>query len=306
MRKYILKRILYCFFVLIGVSIISFSLIHIAPGNPARLMLPDGATDEEIYAMSEKLGLDKPAYIQYIIYITNVLKGDLGTSFYYKEPNIKLIFERVPASLLLATSAVLFSLFVSLPLGVFAAVKRGSKIDLFAMFVAILGQSMSSIWLGVLLIFIFSVRLNLLPPFGYGSIIYLIMPTVTLGFPLAGLITRLTRAGMIDVLSEDYILATRAKGVPESKLIFKYSLKNVMIPITTVVGIQFGTIWGGAIVTEQIFGWPGIGKLLVSSAMSRDFPLLQSLILVISFFFIFINLGVDIFYTFIDPRVKFK
>ena len=305
MRKYILKRILWCFLVLIGVSVVSFGILQLTPGDPARLLLHDGATQQEVNELREKLGLNRPIQVQYLIYMQGVIKGDLGTSLYFKKPNLDLIKERVPATLLLTSAAVFGSLLFSLPLGIIAGVKQGTFIDLFAMLFALLGQAMSPVWLGILLIFTFAVKLKILPSFGYGSLQALIMPAVTLGLPLAALVTRLSRAETIDILSEDYILAIRAKGIGEKKIIMRYVFKNVLIPITTIVGLQFAVFMGGAVVTESIFSWPGLGKLAVSAIYGRDFPLVQAIMLVAATFFVSINLLVDIVYTFLDPRVKF-
>jgi len=306
MRRYIIKRILLCFLVLLGVSIISFGILHLTPGDPARLLLHDGATQQEINELRERLGLNRPLHIQYLIYMQGAIKGDLGTSLYFKVPNLDLIKERVPATLILTSAAVFGSLLFSIPLGIIAGIKQGSAIDFFALFFALLGQSMSPVWLGVLLIFIFSVKLQIMPSFGFGSIQALILPAITLGLPLAALITRLTRAGTIDVLSEDYILAIRAKGIGEKKVIMRYVLKNVLIPIITVVGLQFAVFMGGAVVTENIFNWPGIGRLAIFAIYGRDFPLVQAIMLVVATFFVVINLLVDILYTLLDPRLKFS
>ena len=306
MRKYIIKRILWGFFVVFGVSVISFGILHLTPGDPARLLLPDGSTQQEINELREKLGLNKPLQVQYLIYMQGVIKGDLGTSLWFKKPNLDLIKERIPATLLLTSVAVFGSLLFSLPLGIIAGVKQGTFIDLFAMLFALLGQAMSPVWLGILLIFTFSVKLGILPSFGYGTIQALILPAITLGVPLAALVTRLARAGTIDILSEDYILAIRAKGIGEKKIIMRYVLKNVSIPIITIVGLQFAELMGGAVITENIFSWPGIGKLVVSAIYGRDFPLVQAIILFVATFFVSINLLVDILYTLIDPRVKYN
>lgn len=305
MIKYIIRRILLCFLVLFCLSVIIFGILHLTPGDPARLLLPDGSPQQEINELREKLGLNKPFQVQYLIYMQGVIKGDLGTSLYFKKPNLDLIKERIPATLLLTSVAVFGSLLFSLPLGIIAGVKQGSFIDLFAMFFALLGQAMSPVWLGILLIFTFSVKLKILPSFGYGSIQTLIMPAVTLGFPLAALFTRLSRAATIDILSEDYILAIRAKGIGEKKIIMRYVLKNVLIPIVTLVGIQFGVFMGGAVVTENIFSWPGIGKLALFAIYGRDFPLIQAIMLVVATFIVSINVLVDIVYTLLDPRLKF-
>ena len=304
MLTFILKRLAYCVLVVIGVSLISFLILHLAPGDPARLMLPDGASDAEVHDMQVELGLDRPLASQYLSYIGNAMRGDFGKSIFYKQSNIKIILEALPATIILTFSAMFVALIVSIPLGIIAGVKRGSMIDVGSMFFALLGQSMSPVWLGILMIYVLSVSLRLLPPFGSDSLANLIMPAITLGTPLAALITRMTRAGMIDVLSEDYITATLAKGIPWSKVVNKYALKNVLIPVVTIVGLQVGTFLGGAIVTEQIFSWPGIGRLVVSSIFRRDFPLAQSAMLVVSSMFVFINLIVDIIYVLIDPRMN--
>jgi peptide/nickel transport system permease protein len=306
MIKYIINRILLCIVVLLGVSVISFGILHLAPGDPARLLLPQNASDEEINNLREKIGLNRPLHIQYFVYMQGVVKGDLGTSLYYKAPNLDLIIDRIPATLILSVAAILGACLFAIPLGVIAGVKQGSFRDFFAMLFAVLGQSVSIVWLAILLIFIFSVKLRLLPSFGYGSFRALIMPAAALGFEQAALITRLTRAGMIDVLSEDYILAIRAKGIKENKVINRYALKNVLIPITTIVGLTFAGFMGGQLVCESIFAWPGLGKLVMSAIYGRDFPLVQAVILVAASFFVIINLAVDIIYSFIDPRIRYN
>jgi peptide/nickel transport system permease protein len=306
MIRYIIKRILWCIVVLLGVSIITFGILHVTPGDPARLLLPQTATDEEINNMREKIGLDKPLHIQYFIYMKGVIKGDLGTSLYYKTSNLDLIVDRIPATLILSVAAILGACVFAIPLGIIAGVKQGSFVDFFAMFFAVLGQSTSIVWFAILLIFIFSVKLRILPSFGYGSFRALIMPAVALGVEQAALITRLTRAGMINVLSEDYILAIRAKGIQNYKILNRYALKNVLIPVTTIIGLTFAGFMGGQLVCESIFSWPGLGKLVISAIYGRDFPLVQAVILVVASFFVLINLVVDIIYSFIDPRMRYN
>lgn len=303
MGKYILKRLGFCLFVLLGVSIVSFMLVHLAPGNPAQLMLSDGATEEEILAKEIELGLDKPLVEQYFIYMKDILHGDLGDSLFYKRPCLDVILEALPATLVLTCTAMLVCLLISIPMGIIAGVKRGSFADLGAMSFAILGQSLSAVWLGILLVLVFAVKLKWLPAFGYGTAANMIMPSITLGVPVAALICRLTRAGMIDVMSEDYILNAMSKGIPRSRVIVKYALKNALIPVITVIGVQVGSFLGGAIVTEQIFSLPGMGRMIVQSISRRDFPLIQSGLLVISAMFVFVNMFVDILYTVIDPRL---
>ena len=306
-RKYrfIINRILLGFLVLLGVSLITFGILHITPGDPARLLLPQDATWKEVNDLREKLGLNRPLYIQYLVYIQGVIKGDLGESLYYRKPNLDLIKERIPATLILSIATILVILLISIPFGVIAGVKQGTFIDISAMSFCILGQSVSIVWFSLLLILVFSVKLRLLPSFGYGSFRNLILPTVALVFEQAALLTRLTRADMIGVLSEDYILAIRAKGIKENKIINLYALKNTLVPITTVAGYSFAGLMGGQMVCESIFSWPGIGQLAVNAIYGRDFPLVQSVMLVISAFVILINLSVDIFVTFLDPRLRY-
>jgi len=304
MARLIFNRLISAIFVVLGVSIICFAILALAPGDPTQLILPDSAPQAERDKLREELGLNEPLPERYLLYIGNVLKGDLGTSYTYKQPNSELIFQKLPHTFLLATSAMLLSLLIAIPLGILAGVKRGSLTDVFSMFFGMLGQSLSPVWLGILLIYIFSVKLSMLPPFGAESPLSIIMPSITLGIPLAALITRLTRAGMIDVLSEDFITATKAKGITNRKIVFKYAFKNVIIPIVTVVGLQFAGNIGGSIVTEEIFAWPGIGRLFATAIYNRDYPLIQSIMLVLSTVMVLINLSVDILYTFIDPRLR--
>jgi peptide/nickel transport system permease protein len=306
MLRYIGKRLVFTIFILIGVSIIVFMLMHLAPGSPARLLLPQGASDEQVKAKEIEMGLHRPLIVQYLDYMGNLIRGDLGTSYSFNKSNATLIGERLPLTIKLTLSAVLVSLCISIPLGVLGGIKRGSILDFIAMFVAVLGQSLSPVWIGIVLILVFSVWLGWLPSMGFGEIKHMVLPAITLGTPMAALVTRMTRAGMIDVLQEDYITATYAKGLSKGEIIFKYALKNVLIPVVTVVGIQIGTFLGGAIVTEQVFNLPGVGMLCLQAINNRDFPLVQSLMLVISAMFVFVNLLVDIIYTFIDPRIRLE
>ena len=234
------------------------------------------------------------------------MKGDLGRSLYYGMPNLGLIVERIPATLILSLAAIIGAGLIGIPLGIIAGVKQGKFADFFAMFFAILGQSIPIVVLSLVLIFIFSVKLRILPSFGYSGFLSLIMPSFALAVEQGALMTRLTRAGMIDVLSEDYILAIRSKGIKENKVINRYALKNVLIPITTIMGLTFAQFMGGQLVCETIFAWPGIGRLVMAAIYGRDFPLVQSVLLVISAFFVLITLVVDVIYSFIDPRIRFN
>ena len=304
--KFIIKRLGYTVFVLFGVSILTFGLLKLTPGSPARLMLSDDATEEQIREKEIEMGLDKPLTVQYFSYITGVVKGDLGDSLFYKMPNSTLIFQRLPATAYLTLVAMGIALLISIPMGIIAGVKRGSVIDLFAMIFALLGQSISGVVLGLIFILFFAVKLGWLPAMGYGGFAFVIMPATSLAMQMAALITRMLRSGMVDVLQEDYITATYAKGISNREITMKYALRNAILPVITVVGLQVGTFLGGAVVTEQIFGWPGIGTLTVQAIGLRDFPLVQSVLLVISACFVLVNLLVDIIYTIVDPRMDFN
>ncbi|PJJ29407.1 peptide/nickel transport system permease protein [[Clostridium] celerecrescens 18A] len=304
--KFIMKRLGYTVFVLFGVSILTFGLLKLTPGSPARLMLSDDATEEQIREKEIEMGLDKPLTVQYFSYITGVVRGDLGNSLFYKMPNSTLIFQRLPATAYLTLVAMGIALLISIPMGIIAGVKRGSVIDLFAMIFALLGQSISGVVLGLIFILFFAVKLGWLPAMGYGGFAFVIMPATSLAMQMAALITRMLRSGMVDVLQEDYITATFAKGISNREITMKYALRNAILPVITVVGLQVGTFLGGAVVTEQIFGWPGIGTLTVQAIGLRDFPLVQSVLLVISACFVLVNLLVDIIYTIVDPRMDFN
>ncbi|WP_367565306.1 ABC transporter permease [Lacrimispora sp.] len=306
MLKFIIKRLGYTIFVLFGVSILTFGLLKLTPGSPARLMLSDDATEEQIREKEIEMGLDRPLTVQYVSYITGVVKGDLGDSLFYKMPNSTLIFQRLPATAYLTLVAMGIALLISIPMGIIAGVKRGSVIDLFAMIFALLGQSISGVVLGLIFILFFAVKLGWLPAMGYGGFAFVIMPATSLAMQMAALITRMLRSGMVDVLQEDYITATYAKGISNREITMKYALRNAILPVITVVGLQVGTFLGGAVVTEQIFGWPGIGTLTVQAIGLRDFPLVQSILLVISACFVLVNLLVDIIYTIVDPRMDFN
>lgn len=301
--KYVLKRLGQTVVVLVLVSILAFSLVHLAPGSPARMMLPDTATEEQVKAKEAELGLDKPLMIQYLNYIRGVFTGNLGTSSIYNTSVAKIIFSRLPNTLYLTFATIIVSLLIAIPIGIVAGIRQGSMVDFLAMFFALIGQSMSTVWLGILLILIFTVKLNLLPSLGMQGFTSLILPALTLGYPLASTVTRLGRSGMIDVLREDYITATLAKGIPPRMVYTKYAFKNALIPIVTTVGVQFGVFLGGAVVVETIFAWTGIGQLANMAVGNRDYQLVQSLLLVIAAGVAIINLLVDIINAKIDPRI---
>lgn len=303
MTKFLIRRLGQAVIVLFFVSVIAFVLVRISPGNPAQLMLPENATEEQINALSEKMGLDKPIPVQYLIYMKGVLTGDLGASTQYNLPCWDLIVNRLGATVQLALFTGFIVLLISLPLGVIAGINQGKAVDVFAMFFALAGQSISNIWLAMMLILLFATRLGWLPTFGYGTFACIIMPAVTLGYPISASITRMLRSGLIDVLKEDYITAIRAKGLPEGSIHFKYALKNAIIPVILLFALQIGFLLGGALIAEQIFAWPGLGSLTIGAINTRDYPLIQSVLLVVSSMYVLINIVIDIVNSLIDPRI---
>lgn len=306
MLSYILRRIAYSILVLIGVSIVVFALVRLAPGDPVQYMLGDNATAEQIEKIRQSYGLDKSYPEQYVTWMIKVIQGDLGESFYYKMTNRDLIFSRLPATILLATSALILSLVVSVPLGLIAGVRKGSVIDMFASLFALLGQALSPVWIGLVLVLIVCVNWGLLPAVGYDSVKNIILPSITLGLPMAALVTRMLRSNIIEVCNEDYITSAFAKGCSPWKVYLRYAFKNASIPVITVSGMQFAGFLGGAVTTEKIFNWPGIGTLTVQAINSLDFTLVQGILLVTAAFMVFVNLIVDVLYTLVDPRLNFK
>jgi peptide/nickel transport system permease protein len=305
MTPYIIRRLALSLVVLIGVSVLVFGLIHLAPGDPARLMLYDTAPEEEVQAMRKTLGLDQPLYLQYWLFLSNALRGNLGRSLYYKEPALRIILEHLPATAELTFAALLVSLVVAVPMGIVSAVRRDTVWDYAGMLLATIGQATPVFWLGLMFILLFSVQWTVLPSSGRGGIENLLMPAVTLGAPLMALVTRLVRSGMLDILGEDYIRTARAKGLPNPVIVYRHALRNMLIPLITVVGLQLGALLGGAVITETIFAWPGVGRLVVTAITARDYPLVQAATLLVSVYFVGINLLLDVLYVYIDPRIRF-
>jgi ABC-type dipeptide/oligopeptide/nickel transport system permease component len=277
-----------------------------ASGDPATLMLPDTAKPEEIAALRHTLGLDAPLHLRYFHFLGNALRGDLGVSFLYGEPTLSIVLQTVPATAQLALAGMAMALVISIPLGVTAAVFRGKILDKTALTLAMLGQSMPVFWLGMMAIMVVSVRLRWLPTSGYGSLAHLVLPALTLGWFTNALITRLVRSSMLEVLGQDYVRTARAKGLSELRVILKHALRNAAIPVITMVGLQFGAVMGGAVVTELVFAWPGVGRLTLEAIYQRDYPLALAAILFIAFVFIVVNFLVDLAYTVVDPRVRLE
>ena len=301
-------RLLFVRLVQIPVIIIAMSLLVFiflnASGDPAQLLMPTEATEQDIEEMRRALGLDRPLYVQYWNFISNALQGDFGTSLRSRQPAMDTVLAALPATLELAFAAIIISTAISIPLGIAAAVKRNSPIDTIATVVAVLGQSMPVFWLGILLILLFSVTLNWLPVSGRGSWQSLILPAVTLGWYMNALMTRLTRSAMVEVLNEPYIRTARAKGMPMRTIIFKHAFRNARIPILTIWGLQAGTMLTGTVVTETVFAWPGLGRASIHAVVGRDFPVVMASIALFTLIFVLINLIVDLAYYALDPRIR--
>jgi ABC-type dipeptide/oligopeptide/nickel transport system permease component len=304
MGRYILKRLWHTVYVAVGISIISFFFIHLS-GDPVMLMLPPDATKAEVETLRQQLGFNDPLYVQYGRFAARALQGDLGVSLYHRVPALSLILERLPASLELAGAAMLIAIVVSVPLGVVSAVKRGSVWDVASMLGALFGLSMPHFWLGIMLILLFSVTLGWLPTSGRGSLAHLVMPAIALGLSLMAMFARLTRSVMLEVLNQDYVRTARAKGLAERLVIGKHALKNALIPLVTVAGMQFGFLIGGTVIIETVFAWPGVGRLVVQAIFSRDYPLVQAAVLVLAVLFVLVNLAVDLVYLYLDPRISY-
>lgn len=305
MLRFALLRLRHTLLVLVAISAISFFFIHLS-GDPVSLMLPPDASDAEIMEMRERLGFDDPIWVQYGRFLAGALTGDMGSSLHYKVPVMELVLERLPASLELAFAAMVVALVVAVPIGVLSAVKRGGMLDFVAMLAALFGLSMPHFWLGVMLILLFSVQLGWLPTSGYGTPAHLVLPALALGLSLMAMFARLTRSVMLEVLSQDYVRTARAKGLRETVVVGKHALRNALIPLVTVAGLEFGVLLGGTVVIETVFAWPGLGRLVVQSILSRDYPLVQAIVLVLAGIFVFVNLTVDLLYGVLDPEIRHR
>ncbi len=305
MYKYILNRIIMMIPVLLGVSLVVFSMIYIAPGDPARIILGESASEEAVQELKDEMGLNDSFVKQYLRYVKNIVtKGDLGTSYITRRSVTTEIMDRWPKTMLLASMSVALATLIGIPTGIISATRQYSIFDNLAMVLALVGVSMPNFWQGLVLIIVFSVHFALLPASGFYGPIYWILPVVTIGTSLAATITRMTRSSMLEVIRQDYITTARSKGNKENVVIMKHALKNALIPIITVIGLQLGRGLGGAILTESIFSIPGIGKLMVDSIKARNYPVVQGGVLFIAIAFSLINLFVDILYAFVDPRIK--
>lgn len=305
MATYLAKRLLEALFVIVAVTFVVFFLLHLT-GDPVRLMLPPEAPPAEVEALRRVLGLDAPLPVQYARFLGGIFHGDFGKSLRYNSPSLPLVLERVPATLTLATVATLLAILVSVPLGLAAATRRRSAVDRLCTLLGAFGQSMPVFWLAIVMILVFSVRYRLLPSFGSGSVRHLVLPAATLALYSMARISRLARSTMLDVLDTDYVRTARAKGLPGAAVVFKHSLRNASLPIITVVAVEFGVLLGGAVVTETVFAWPGVGRLAVQAILTRDFPLVQAIVFVVATALVFLNLAVDLLYGLLDPRIRYR
>ena len=303
MARYLLSRLGQSVLVLFGVSLLIFFSLHLT-GDPAAIMMPPGASQQEIDQFRHSMGFDQPLLRQYGQYLGNLLQGDMGQSLRYDQPVTTLIGERVPATVLLAVTALGWSTAAGLLLGLVSAVWRNSVWDLIARLLAFSGQAIPVFWLGLLMILFFSLQLRLLPSSGYGDLTHLIMPAISLGAYYMSAIARLVRASLIDVLHQDYIRTAQAKGLSAWRILIRHGLRNALIPVVTVQGMYFASLLGGALVTEIIFAWPGIGRLAVQAIQNRDFPLVQAIVLLAAVVFVVVNLVIDLLYVVLNPRIR--
>ncbi|HSI41329.1 MAG TPA: ABC transporter permease [Xanthobacteraceae bacterium] len=303
MAHFILQRLAHSAATALIVAMLAFGLARLA-GDPVPLLMPSTATNEDIEFFRRQLGLDKPIPQQFVTFIGNAVRGDFGSSFRYSVPAFDLVMSRVPATALLAFSALFLAAAIGIPLGILAALRHGSISDQAIRWAATVGQAVPNFWFGLMLILVFAVSLRWLPTSGYGTGAQLIMPTVTLGLTTAAYITRITRSSMMEVMQADFIKLQRLTGLPQRLIIWKHALRNASIPVVTLTALQLGALLGGSVVTEVIFGWPGLGHLTVSAIMFRDFPVIQASVIVIAGFFLVVNFLTDISYRLLDARVR--
>jgi ABC-type dipeptide/oligopeptide/nickel transport system permease component len=304
--RYLIRRLLLTVPVLVGVATLVFSLIHLIPGDPAQAMLGETASPQDVAALRGRLGLDRPLLTQYTAFLKGVARGDLGRSLRTNEPVLPSLMERVPATAELALAALLVAVTIAIPLGVAGAVWRGTVVDHVAMTLSLAGVSIPNFWLGPLLALVFAVELGWLPVSGRGTWAHLVLPAVSLGAALAAMLARMTRATLLEELREPYVQAARARGASWPRAIVRHALRNSLIPVVTLLGLQFGAVLTGAVITETIFAWPGIGRLLIQSIGFRDYPLVQGCILFIALTYVMVNLATDVLYGCIDPRIRLE
>lgn len=306
MIGFLIRRLLLVVPVLFGVVTLVFFLIHLIPGDPVDLMLGDSSFSTDREELRELLGLNLPITEQYLNYLVNLAQGDLGTSIYSRKPVIDEIFSRLPATAELMVGAMVVAIILAIPLGLISAVKRGSIVDHSAMGFALLGVSIPNFWLGPMLILLFAIHLDWLPVNERGTLLHLILPAITLGTALASILSRITRSSVIETLGMDYIRTAWAKGLSETRIVIRHAFRNALIPVITVIGLQVGVLLSGAIITEYIFDWPGLGLLLIDGIKTRNYPMVQGCVIFIASTYVFVNLITDLSYALVDPRVRLQ
>src|SRR5258706_10484731 len=304
MLRYLIRRLILTIPVLLGVATLVFALIHFIPGDPAQAILGEGDSQEGIAQLRARLGLARPLVVQYGAFLRGVVRGDLGESLRNGQPVAAQILQRMPATAELALAAMAVAVLIALPLGIIAAVWRGTAIDYGAMTLSLVGISVPNFWLGPLMAIVFAVELGWLPVGGSGTLAHLVLPAITLGAALAAILARMTRASLLEELHEPYVLAARAKGVSRARAVLHHAFRNSLIPIVTILGLQFGVVLTGAVITETIFAWPGIGRLLIQSIGFRDYPTVQGCVLLIAVTYVGVNFLTDLTYGFLDPRIS--
>ncbi|HDI11430.1 MAG TPA: ABC transporter permease [Candidatus Acetothermia bacterium] len=305
MLQYIIRRLLLTFPVLFGVSLLVFSIIRLIPGDPAEAMAGPHATREMIERIRTEFGLDKPIHLQFLRFMSGLLRGDLGRSIRTQRPVMAEILDRLPHTLELAAASMLLATVFGMLAGIISAAKPYSFFDHLSMFLALVGISLPVFWLGLMLMLLFSLKLGWLPAAGRGTLAHLVLPSITLAAASMALIARMTRSSLLEVLRQEYVVAARAKGLPERDVLFRHALKNALVPVITIIGLRFGTLLSGAVLTETVFAWPGVGRLMVDSISARDYPVVQGAVLVLALSFVFINLAVDLLYAVFNPRIRY-
>jgi peptide/nickel transport system permease protein len=303
MFAYLVRRLAQTVFVLLGVSVLSFGTLFLS-GDPTMLMASESWNQDQISTFRHQMGFDRPWFVQYLDFLDKAIHGDLGVSLRQQQPTLSLIVERLPATLQLAGASMAIAICIGMPLGIGAARSRGSVWDNLLMLGGLLGQSLPVFWSGLLLIMVFAVGLGWFPVAGTGGAQHLVLPSVTLGLFSTAYIARMTRSSMLEVLGRDYVRTARAKGVGERRLVVGHALRNALIPLVTVIGLQFGALLGGAVITETIFAWPGVGRLTIQAIQAKDLPLVQACVLLLAVIFVMANLVVDILYAYLDPRIR--
>ena len=303
MQGYVVGRLIQAAAALLGVTAVAFLLVSLS-GDPAFILLSPEAGEEQRAAFRKIYGLDRPLPLQYARYVGHVVRGDFGSSFAQGRPAIIVVLERVPATLILTAAAVALGIGMGIPAGVIAAVKANRAVDRAVMALVLLGQSVPTFWLGLVMIRIFAVNLRWLPVSGYGTALHLAMPAVVLGLYLAALLARVTRSEMVEALTQDYVRTARAKGLSETAVTIAHALKNALLPIVTLIGLQLGALLGGAVITETVFAWPGIGTLVLDAILRKDYPVVLAAVELVAAAFIVINMSLDLFYGLLDPRVR--